>query len=219
MTSSVDAQMLGVPVLQNAFANPGITVAANFGTQEDARGYGGAAAWSPGSGRFQLSGGAGVFDAEVMPDDRASTFTWGLRASYSFVELAGGSIGIGAFAGVGAVSRDRVTEVRVPVGASLGWRRPIGETRAISVYLAPFYSYADRRFDRGGLDCTVVGACLDETERFGAFRVSAGLEVALARSIGVTVGSEDGMRAEGTEPGPTSGIFGVGVSYAFNVGR
>jgi hypothetical protein len=212
------AQMLGVPVLQNAFANPGITVAGNFGTQEDARGYGAAAAWSPGSGRFQLSAGAGVFDAETSPDDRTRTFTWGLRGSFSFLELARGAFGLGAFAGAGAFSRDRVTEIRAPIGASVGWRRALGETRAISVYVAPFYSYSERRFDRGGLDCDVV-SCPDESERSGALRVSAGVDVAIARSIGITVGYEDGQRAEGSDPGPRSGIFGVGISYAFRRGR
>lgn len=217
VASSAAAQMLGVPVLQNAFANPGITVAGNFGTQEDARGYGGAAAWAPGSGRFQLSAGAGVFDAETSPDDRTRTFTWGVRGSFSFLEMAGGAVGLGAFAGAGALSRDRVTEIRAPIGASIGWRRALGATRAISVYLAPFYSYSERRFDRGGLDCDVV-TCPDESERSGALRVSAGVDVAVARSIGVTVGYEDGQRADGSDPGPRSGIFGVGISYAFRRG-
>ncbi len=218
------AQMLGVPVLQNAFANPGITVAGNFGTQDGARGYGAAAAWAPGSGRFQLSVGGGVLDAEaaggsVIPggstsDDRTRTFTWGARASFSFLERASGSIGVGAFAGAGGLSRDRVTQLRVPLGASLGWRRAIGETRAISVYVAPFYLLSETRLDLGGIDCDVV-ACPDETDRAGSFRVSGGVDFALARAIGITVGYEDGQRADDAEPGPSSGVFGVALSYAF----
>ena len=215
VASPLAAQMLGVPVLQNSFANPGITVAGNFGAQDGAWGYGGAASWSPGSGRFQLSGGAGVFDVDV-DGGHERTLTWGARGSFSFLSLAGGSIGVGAFAGVGGASKDGVTELRVPVGASAGWRRPIGETRAISVYVAPFYSYAERRFDQSGIDCDVEDC---DTERKGTVRVSAGVDFALARSIGITVGYEDGQRAKGADPGPRSGIFGVGVSYAFKRGQ
>jgi hypothetical protein len=214
VAAPAEAQMLGVPVLQNAFANPGIAVAANFGTQDGARGYGAAAAWAPGRGRFQLSAGGGVFDVEVSPDDRDRTFTWGARGAFSFLELAEGSIGVGAFAGVGGLSRDRVTELRVPIGASVGWRRALGETRAISVYVAPFYSYAERRFDRGGLDCDTQ-ICPPETDRAGSVRVSAGLDIALFRALGLTLGYEDGQRADDGDPGATSGVFGIGLSYAF----
>lgn len=55
---TADAQMLGVPVLQNGFSNPGITVAVNYGTADSIRGYGVAAAWAPPSGLFQVSGGS-----------------------------------------------------------------------------------------------------------------------------------------------------------------
>src|SRR5690242_10857954 len=54
------AQMPGQPVLQNAFANPGITIGADFGEQSGASGFGGALAWAPATGRFQLSAGGGV---------------------------------------------------------------------------------------------------------------------------------------------------------------
>ena len=51
------AQMLGVPVLQNAFSNPGFTVAANFGTGDDANTYG-AAARTPQVSRPSLPSGS-----------------------------------------------------------------------------------------------------------------------------------------------------------------
>ena len=44
---SARAQMPGLPVLQNAFANPGITLALDAGGDPDSRAYGGAVAWSP----------------------------------------------------------------------------------------------------------------------------------------------------------------------------
>src|SRR5688500_13588673 len=58
------AQMLGVPVLQNGFTNPGITVAINYGSADSVRGYGLAAAWAPPSGSFQVSGGIGGYDRD-----------------------------------------------------------------------------------------------------------------------------------------------------------
>src|SRR5919206_4888046 len=58
----VAAQMPGVPVLQNAFANPGTTLAANYGHVTGANAYAAAVAWAPRSARFVVSAGGGVYD-------------------------------------------------------------------------------------------------------------------------------------------------------------
>ena len=54
------AQMPGTPVLQNAFANPGITGALDVASLGGASSYAAAGAWAPGSAHFQFSGGIGV---------------------------------------------------------------------------------------------------------------------------------------------------------------
>lgn len=197
--SPVGAQMLGVPVLQNAFANPGFTVAANLSTESGATAYGLAAAWSPGGARFQISGGAGSF----VPDEGSSVGTGGIRAMVPIAQFMGGSMGVAAFAGGGAASQDDATIVTVPVGAALGYRRALWG-RGVSVYVAPFYSWS-----RASMD----GA---EAVSSGVVRASAGLDVGVFRSLGLTVGAEFGATPEVGEPGPTGTRFGVGVSYAFS---
>jgi hypothetical protein len=200
------AQMLGAPVLQNAFANRGVTVAANFGSGGGARSYGGAAAWAPASGRLVVSGGLGVLD----PNDAGvkSRTTYGARAAFAVKELMNGSIGIGAFAGVGgavAPKNDAAgvgSVLTVPAGVTLGYRRAIGATRAISAYASPFYSWARAR-------------ALGETVSAGRVRVSAGLDAALIPKVGLTIGVETGAKAAEGKPGPRASLFGVGLSYAF----
>ena len=49
------AQMPATPVLQNAWANSGITIAANYGRVTGASAFAGALAWAPTNARFQLS--------------------------------------------------------------------------------------------------------------------------------------------------------------------
>src|SRR4051812_43182098 len=58
--ASADAQMPGAPVLQNAWGTPGIVGALNVTGGSDGSTYAAAGSWSPGSGRFQFSGGLGV---------------------------------------------------------------------------------------------------------------------------------------------------------------
>src|SRR5690349_24366200 len=53
------AQMPGAPVLQNAWATPGIVGALNIAGGSNGQAYAAAASWAPGTGRFQLSGGFG----------------------------------------------------------------------------------------------------------------------------------------------------------------
>jgi hypothetical protein len=156
------AQMLGTPVLQNAFSNPGFTIAANYGTGGDASAYGGAVAWAPRRAVVQLSGGA---------------------------------------VGVGGLSASGATTLRVPAGVSIGYRRALGRDRGVSGYVAPFYSWSRLKAD---------GA----TDSAGRFRISFGVDVAVLPALGLTVGYETGSEARAGEPGPTGGLFGIGLSYA-----
>jgi len=199
------AQMLGVPVLQNAFSNPGVTVAANFGSGDDATTYGAAASWAPTSGRVQLSGGLGLFD----PDGGDSRVTLGLRAAGP-LPLPGGlsAAGFGAsvFGGVGGARVEGATVLRVPLGVGLGYRRALGTRRGISGYVTPFYSWT--RISGGGASASG-----------GVFRVSFGADIAVLPELGVTVGYETGAEADAGDPGPTGGLLGIGLSYALRRSR
>ncbi len=198
---SLPAQMLGVPVLQNAFANPGFTVAANYATEEDAQAYGLAAAWSPGGARFQISGGAGAF----APDEGSTMGTAGLRVMVPVTNLFGGSLGIAAFAGAGGGSRDELSIVSVPVGAAIGYRLALAG-RGVSLYAAPFYSWSR---------ATIEG---EDAVNAGVVRGSVGLDVGLFRTLGITAGAEFGAKPDEGDPGPQGTRFGIGLSYAFGGG-
>ena len=201
----VGAQMLGVPVLQNAFSNPGFTVAANFGTGDDATTYGAAAAWAPAGGRVQVSGGLGLYD----PDGSDGRLTWGVRAAAPLPlpgGLTAGGFGVALFGGLGGASADGATALRVPLGVGLGYRRALGARRGVSGYVTPFYSWT--RVSSG-----------DASTSEGIFRISFGLDVAVLPELGVTLGYELGGEAGPGEPGPTGGLFGVGVSYALRRSR
>src|SRR5689334_10471285 len=96
---SAAAQMPGSPTLQNAFVNPGITAAVDASGLGGATTYAAAAAWAPGSARFQLSGGVG---AQLRTG--ASTRTaFGARLNFP-VMGATSSFGVSVFAGYGAVT-------------------------------------------------------------------------------------------------------------------
>jgi hypothetical protein len=197
------AQMPGVPVLQNAFANAGLTIAVNYGRSEDLQAYAGAVSWAPASARFQVTGGFGTVDPEV--GDRSSA--WGARASVPITQtMMGGKLGIGAFAGVGGASQNDVSLLHVPVGASASWRTRLGERRGISLYAAPFYSWTRAR---------ISGVSTNN----GLLRASFGVDVAVVPSLGITVGYELGQTAGANEPGATGGTFGVGISYALRRGQ
>lgn len=200
------AQLPGVPVLQNAWANPGITAAVNLGTGGGGRAGALAAAWAPRSGRFQLSGGIGMRDAE--PGGRGATF--GARVAVPVWSFAGGAFGVAGFVGAGAArepdavvfgTRRGGTVTQVPVGAAVGYRRALGFVRGISVYGAPFYSY----------NRLAVG---DSSTSGSAFRISAGADVGVTSRIGVTAGAEFGGAAKAGKPGPTGTVFGLGASFA-----
>jgi hypothetical protein len=207
-TARVAGQMPGVPVLQNAFANAGLTIAANYGRSDDLQAYAGAIAWAPSSARFQVTGGFGAIDPK--PGDRSSA--WGARASVPITQtMMDGKLGIGAFAGVGGASRDTVSLLHVPAGASISFRTRLGERRGISFYAAPFYSWTRARIDRASAD--------DESDSKRLVRASVGVDIAVVPSLGITVGYEFGQKADADEPGASGGMFGVGVSYALRRGR
>lgn len=191
------AQMLSVPVLQNAFSNPGITVAANFGSGSGASTYAAAGAWAPGNARLVYSGGIGA----LTPKAGGTDVTVGGRVSAQFVHLMDDAVGIGGFAGAGyARLTGDVNLLRVPFGASVGYRRLLF-ARAVSVYATPFVDYT-RASSTGGVGSSSL------------FRIAGGVDVAVTPAIGVTLGYEGGAVAKVFKPGATGGILGVGVSYA-----
>ncbi|MFL5563086.1 MAG: hypothetical protein ACJ79K_16555 [Gemmatimonadaceae bacterium] len=194
------AQMPATPVLQNAWANAGITIAADYGKARDASAFAGAVAWSPRQSRFQLSAGAGV----VRVDSGGSQAGYGGRLSIPLVSFASGNLGTAIFGGVGVTSSNGKTLSTFPIGVALGFRHALGATRGISAYVAPFYEITRNKGD----------SLLDATG--GAVRASVGVDLTVAPQIGVTVGYEMGADAKENKPGPRGGVFGVGISYALH---
>jgi hypothetical protein len=118
-----------------------------------------------------------------------------------------GDLGIAAFGGLGGAQGPRVQGARVglgqaPIGAAIGYRRALGQTRAFSVYAAPFFAYF--RSDFG-----------NRTTSASLFRFSVGADFALTRSIGLTAGLEGGGTRGENDSGPDGIVWGGGVSYAF----
>lgn len=203
LAASAGAQVPGVPVLQNAFSNPGLAVAANFGSGSGQSYYGVAAAWGLGSaGRLAVSGAAGA-----QRGNGATRGAYGGRVSTRIWSSGGGALGVAGFAGFGGAqsttSGTAVTNpavVMIPVGLSVGYRRALGASRGMSAYVAPFYRYM--RTDSG----TVATQ--------GTVRISGGLDFSVTSSIGVTVGGDLGG-AGGTSAGSrrSSGALGAAVSF------
>ncbi len=193
------AQMLGAPVLQDAFTNPGFTVGADFGSGNDLKTYGGAVAWSPASAFFQLSGGV----AYLHPKLGSGTATYGARLMVPVLHRWP-QFGLAPFVGMGGATMSGVTDWQIPLGISAGYRRALGSSgRAVSAYVSPFYSWA--RVRANGVTATN-----------GLFRVSLGVDAAVLPQVGVTVGYELGQTAGVGKAGATGGIFGLGVSYALH---
>jgi hypothetical protein len=199
--SAARAQLPGLPVLQNGFSNPGVTAGVNYGTAKGIRGYAIAAAWAPPTGRFQLSAGIGGYD----PDEDKAWVAYGGRFAMPLTGLTGsGSFGVAPFVGIGGANQEGVGLLHVPLGIAAGYRFALGQTRAMSAYLSPFYGW-----NRVTVD--------DEAESTGLFRISLGVDVAITSALGLAVGYEMGAEAdvESGEPGPSSPLFGIGLSYAF----
>lgn len=199
IASRGDAQLPGLPVFQNAFANSGVTVAANYGRSDALTAYALAGAWAPSSARFQVSGGIGSLDPDVGDADLA----YGGRLSAGLFQAMGGSVGIGAFGGAGAAKDAKI--LHAVAGASVGYRRGLGGT-GVSVFAAPYYMYARQDIAGGKVSSGLV--------RFGA-----GVDVSFFERFGITVGVDAGAKAAAGEPGPDGSLFGLGVSYAFGAGR
>lgn len=193
------AQMLGAPVLQNAFTNRGFTLGVNLGRSSDYSSYAGAVAWAPRNGTFQLAGGVGYLD----PKNGSATATYGARLMVPVLNPTS-AFGLAPFVGMGGANFHGVNVWQVPAGISAGYRKAIGENgRGISAYVSPFYTL-NRVRENGA------------TDDHGLFRVSVGVDAAVLPQVGVTVGYETGKNAREGEIGATSGIFGIGVSYALN---
>jgi hypothetical protein len=192
-------QLPGAPVLQNAWASPGIVAAVDLAGGSDGSTYAAAASWAPASGRFQFSGGVGIRSRT----GGGSGGVYGARLAMPFGG-ASSAIGFGAFAGVGggatptSTSTDSVPNTSViPVGVALGWRHAIGPTRGISVYTSPAYVYFSGGSKSGGL-----------------VRVAAGVDVGVTHALGITGGVEFGQARPRGVGGPSGSTYGLGLSYA-----
>lgn len=195
--SGASAQIPGAPVLQNAFANPGLAVAANFGGGGGQSLFALAAGWGLASGRFMLSGAAGA-----QRSNEATRGAYGARASMTAWTSAGGSLGAAVFAGIGGAPRTRneagLTNpaiVAIPAGITAGYRRNMGTNKGISAYVSPMYRWAR------------VSTSDDGTASDGNFRVAAGLDFSFNPSLGVTAGAEMGAGKTGAS------TFGAAVSW------
>ena len=194
-TATASAQMPGLPVLQNAFANPGITVGVNYGSTKDLTGIGGAAAWAPGNGRFVVSAGVGTASPKDSGDGATS---YGGRVSAPVIRFMGDALGLGIFAGFGGASQSSTS--LLVAGVSAGYRRPMG-SMGFSIHVAP--SYQRTSVSAGG-----------ETFSAGLVRVSSGIDVSFGGRYGATIGVEAGANAAEDKPGPRGAVFGLGLSYA-----
>lgn len=193
------AQMLGAPVLQNAFANGGFTLGADFGSGNDLTSYGAAVSWAPLTAKYQVSGGIAYLD----PKFGKGTATYGARLMVPVLDRTL-PYGVAPFVGMGGATRSGVTDWQIPLGISAGYRRAFGSSgRAVSAYVSPFYSWA--RVRESG-----------QTNTHGLFRVSVGVDAAVLPQVGVSVGYETGAKAGAGQAGATGGIFGLGVSYALH---
>mgnify|MGYP003575269213 CR=1 FL=1 len=195
--SSASAQIPGAPVLQNAFANPGLAFAANFGGGGGQSLFALAAGWGMGSGRILLSGAAGA-----QRTNEATRGAYGARASMTVWTSAGGGPGGAVFAGVGGAPRTsneagmtNPAIFTIPAGITAGYRRNIGTNRGISAYVSPMYRWARVSTDDNA------------TASEGNFRVAVGLDFSFNPSLGVTAGAEMGSGETGAS------TLGAAVSW------
>lgn len=213
VASSADAQIPGAPVLQNAWATPGIVGALNYSGSSGENVFAAAAGWSPGSARFQLSGGLGY----QTQTDFSGRAVYGARIAMPFGGKSS-TFGFAAFAGVGGgpARKARVPDLRtfdandsttvtdtlastaqIPIGAAVGYRRTIGSNHGISVYATPAWVIYS-----GG------------TKTNGLFRAAIGADIGITSALGATVGVDFGGTRAKELGGPSSAQYGIGVSYA-----
>jgi hypothetical protein len=204
LVDTARAQMPGSPVLQNAWANPGITAAINVSNLGGASSYAGAVGWAPGTARFQLSAGVG---AQTRSNSSTSA-VYGARLNIPVKGAPTSSLGISVFAGYGAISGGTidtsVTKALIPIGATVGYRRAIGDTRGISIYASPVYEAVNRG---GGASNASV------------FRGAVGLDVGITSAIGLTLGAEFGGHQSDGSGKPSGTAFGGAISYAIGARR
>jgi len=228
VSASLEAQMPGAPVLQNAWATPNVVGAVNIGGGSDGTVYAAAGAWTPGGGRFQLSGGLG-FETRTGRNSRAA---YGARVA---IPLGGASssFGFAAFAGIGGgagakkstapapggtlFSDTTASSLQIPVGASVGWRKAIGTSHGVSVYASPYYEFfnsaswtAGTLVGPGGITTIPAGS-----KTGGVVRVGLGADFGITPSLGATVGVDFGGTRARAFGGPSGSLYGLGVSYAF----
>jgi hypothetical protein len=193
------AQLPGAPVLQNAWSTPGIVAAIDLGGGSDGSVYAAAASWTPGSGRFQLSGGGGI----QTRTGGSSRGVYGLRAA---IPLGGAAstFGFGAFAGIGGGPSPKTSvpdsvpnTTEIPVGVAVGWRHTVGATHGLSLYGTPSYVYFS-----GG------------SKSAGLFRMGIGADVGITPAIGATLGIDFGGKRARRLGGPSGSQYGLGLSYA-----
>ena len=211
VASSAEAQMPGAPVLQNAWATPGIVGALNVAGSSGQNVVAAAAGWTPGSARFQVSGGVGYqtrsdFDGRVVYGARVAMPFGGASSTFGFAAFAG--VG-GGPAGKRTVAvtpgapdsvsiADTVSSTtQIPLGASVAYRRAIGSNHGLSIYATPAWVIYS-----GG------------TKTDGLFRVAIGADFGITKSLGVTGGIDFGGTRAKELGGPSSTQYGVGVSYA-----
>ena len=194
-------QMPGAPVLQNAWATPGVVGAIDFASGADGTVFAAAASWSPASGRMALSGGFGSRRITSI----GSRSVYGLRLAIPFGGGPSSNVGFAVFAGAGgsgggrrAVGDSIESKSEVPLGAAIGWRRALGATHGLSIYASPSYLLLSGGTKSGGLVRGAVGA-----------------DVGLTTSLGLTAGVEFGQTRGRAIGGPSGTLFGVGLAYAF----
>lgn len=225
LAADADAQLPGAPILQNAWATPGLVGAFNAAGGGGTSVFAAALSWTPAVGHLQISGGTGFANSTGV----RSRAAYGLRLSAPF----GGdqsTLGFAAFAGIGGgQSRTTTTTVSctvvlpscavitptrsisgliafdsttstavIPIGAAVGWRHAVGSSHGLSVYASPAYVYY-----AGG------------TSNTGLIRVAFGVDAGITSSLGVTGGFEFGGTRPTSIGGPSGPVYAAGVSYAF----
>ena len=195
----VSGQMPTIPVLQNGFVSPGMTLAVNYGSGTGNSAYALAFGWGPASSRFQLSGALGG----VRPDSGGTWTSYGARVAVPLYSGMADRLGVAVFAGIGGARRDTTSLARLPVGLGVGYRFGLGATRSVSAYASPFFVWS-RLSERGS-----------RAQGDNAMRGSAAIDLVLTRNVGLTAGYEFGGGGSGGSFGGGSGLFGAAVSYAF----
>jgi hypothetical protein len=206
IATPVAAQMPGLPVLQNAFVNRGLTLAADGGGGSNAWSAGAAAALGTSSGRLALSGGIGAF----TPDGGGARTAWGIRLSGTLFSFASRTLGLGAFVGYGGAGGGKIDAgpapgdtttsdalTQIPLGAAVGYQHRFGGL-GMSIYASPAYVW----YNKGGGGTSS-----------GVFRIPIGLDIGISRSFGLTLGAEFGSDAAKGSLGPRGSLYAAGLSY------